>query len=213
MDPPPRLDRRLRVGTDDHVAGLEQLALPAPRVQVKHPPGLLQKIGVAGEDPRTVLPRFDRILGEPAADRRRRRVATPRSTTNRCNSERLKRESGTPCFLGSSHAIALTSATCSGADAARATRAFPITQPAKTLVVKALSPTTHKLGHHLQTGADLNIAQLISRVQNKLGALHLPMRPRIARRAMLQLGPLLLAQHDPIPAATRHRQPNSLQSP
>jgi hypothetical protein len=35
------------------------------------------------------------------------------------------------------------------------------------------------------------------------------MRPRIARRAMLQLGPLLFAQHDPIPTATRHRRPDS----
>jgi hypothetical protein len=35
------------------------------------------------------------------------------------------------------------------------------------------------------------------------------MRARVARRPMLQLGPLLLAQHDLIPAATRHHQPDS----
>jgi hypothetical protein len=50
---------------------------------------------------------------------------------------------------GSSHAVALTSAISSGGEAARATRAFPVTQPLKTLVVKAFSPAADKLGHHL----------------------------------------------------------------
>jgi hypothetical protein len=73
--------------------------------------------------------------------------------------------------------------------------------------VKALSPPADKLGHHLQTGADLNIAQPLGRVQNKLRALHLTMRARVARRPMLKLGPLLPAQHDLIPAATRQIRP------
>jgi len=104
--------------------------------------------------------------------------------------------------LGSSHAIALTSATCSGGEAARATHAFLVTQPIKALVVKAFSPPADKLGHHLQPPPDLNIAHPLRRVQNKLRALHFPMRPRVARRTMLELGALLLAQHDLIPAAT-----------
>jgi hypothetical protein len=134
---------------------------------------------------------------------------TPRSTTNRCSSERLKRDSGTPCCLGSSHAIALTSATCSGGEAARAARAFPVLQTFKTLIVEAFSPPTDKLGHHPQPGADLNIAQPLSRIQHELGSQHLTMRPRVARRAMLQLAPLLVTQIDLISAATRHHESDS----
>jgi hypothetical protein len=115
--------------------------------------------------------------------------------------------------LGSSHAIALTSATSSGGEAARATRAFPVAQSFKALVMKALSPAADKLGHHLQTGTDLNVAQPLSRIQNELRALHLTMRPRVARRPMLQLSPFLLAQLDLIPAAARHHQPDSPRLP
>jgi len=69
------LDRGFRVGADDHVAGLKQLAFPAPRVQVEHRAGLLKEVRVAREDPRAVLPRADRVVGQPTSDRRRRRVA------------------------------------------------------------------------------------------------------------------------------------------
>jgi site-specific DNA recombinase len=64
-----------RVGADDHVARFEQLALPAALVEVEHPAGLLEEVGVAREDPRALLPRLDRVLGQPAPDRRRGRLA------------------------------------------------------------------------------------------------------------------------------------------
>jgi hypothetical protein len=76
--------------------------------------------------------------------------------------------------------------------------------------VKAFSPPADKLGHHLQPGADLNVAQPLCGVQNELRALHLSMWPRVARRPMFEFDALLLAQHDLIPAATRHHQPDSL---
>jgi len=69
------LDRGLGVGADHQVAGLEQLALPATLVEVQPPPGLLQGVGVAGEDPPAVLPRLDRVLRQPAPDRRGGRLA------------------------------------------------------------------------------------------------------------------------------------------
>ncbi len=70
-----RLDRGLRVGADHQVAGFEQLALPATRVEVKHRAGPLEEVGVAREDPRLVPPGSDRVLGQPAPDRRGRRLA------------------------------------------------------------------------------------------------------------------------------------------
>jgi hypothetical protein len=69
------LDRRFRVGAEHHVAGFKQLAFPAPRIQVEHRAGLLKEVRVARKDPRPVLPRADRVVGQPPPDRRRRRVA------------------------------------------------------------------------------------------------------------------------------------------
>src|SRR5512134_328400 len=62
VDAPARLDRRLRVGTEHHVAGLEQLAFPAALVEVEHLPRLVEEVGVAREDTRALLPRLDRVL-------------------------------------------------------------------------------------------------------------------------------------------------------
>lgn len=62
VDPSAGLDRWLGISRDHHVAGLQQLALPAALVEVEHPPSLLQEVGVAREDPRTDLPRLDRVL-------------------------------------------------------------------------------------------------------------------------------------------------------
>src|SRR6266511_4569112 len=54
----------------------ETLAWPtsqeAAGVQVQHPAGLGAKVRVADEDPRAMLPRLDRVAGQPAADRGRR---------------------------------------------------------------------------------------------------------------------------------------------
>ena len=62
MDSPAGLDRGLRIRTDHHVAGLQQLSLEAALVEVEHPAGLLEEVGVARKDPRTVLPGLDRVL-------------------------------------------------------------------------------------------------------------------------------------------------------
>jgi hypothetical protein len=138
---------------------------------------------------------------------------TPRSRTNLCSSERLKRESGTPWLLGSSHAIALTSATCSGGEAARSSRAFPVAQPLDPLLVEPFSPPPDKLGQHLQPLTDLDVAQPFRGVQHELGSQHLTMGTRVTRSAVFQLVALLIAQHDLISAAARHHHENSSRYP
>jgi type VI protein secretion system component VasK len=115
--------------------------------------------------------------------------------------------------LGASHAIALTSATCSGGKTARAARALSIAQPLQTLLKEASSPAADKLGQHPQASADLDVAQPISREQHKPGAKHLPMLTRVARRTVLQLASLRIAQIDLIPAAARHQPQDSPQDP
>jgi hypothetical protein len=75
MDAPARLVRRLLVGADHELAQMQQLALPAPLVEVEHRPRLLQKSRIGGKDPGAVLPGPERILSQPAGDRRGRRLA------------------------------------------------------------------------------------------------------------------------------------------
>ncbi len=72
VESPAGLDRGLLVGADDEVAGLEPPSLPAALVEVEDAPGLLGEVGVAGEDPRAVAPRLDRVLGQPPPHRRPR---------------------------------------------------------------------------------------------------------------------------------------------
>jgi hypothetical protein len=45
------LDRGLLIAADDVVAGMQQLTVPAARVQVEYATGVDGELGVAGEDP------------------------------------------------------------------------------------------------------------------------------------------------------------------
>jgi hypothetical protein len=75
MDLSPGLDRGFRVGADHHVAGLQQFAIPAGRVEVQDRAGLGHEMRIARKDPRALMPGLDRILGQPPPDRRGRRPA------------------------------------------------------------------------------------------------------------------------------------------
>jgi hypothetical protein len=63
------LNGGLLVGADDIGIRLQFLALEDPVVEVQDHPGLGSQVGVAGEDPGAVLPRLDRVLGQPAPQR------------------------------------------------------------------------------------------------------------------------------------------------
>ena len=72
MDPGSGLDRRLLIRAHHEIAGLEQLSFPPALVQIEDPPGLHGEVRIAGEDPRAIVPRADRVLCEPPPDRDRR---------------------------------------------------------------------------------------------------------------------------------------------
>ena len=56
-------------------SGRQPLGVRDAGVEVKREGGLLGEVGVAREDPGTRLPRLDRVLVQPAPDRRRRRFS------------------------------------------------------------------------------------------------------------------------------------------
>src|SRR4051812_1346913 len=77
VDSPAGLDRGLLVGRDHQVARVQQLAVPAARIQIKDAAGLDGEVRGDRKDPRPVLPRPDRVGGQPAQDRRLRGITDP----------------------------------------------------------------------------------------------------------------------------------------
>jgi hypothetical protein len=134
---------------------------------------------------------------------------TPRSTTKRCSSERLKRESGTPWSLGNSHAIALTWATSSGGKTARAPHPRPIPQTLEALFAESSPPPADSFATQPQPSTNLGVGQAFSGHQHQLGALDLQMRARVTRRDVPELRPLSITQHHLVGTATRHQPTNS----
>jgi hypothetical protein len=69
-----RLQLGLLIGADHVLIRTQPAALEHPRVEIEYPPGLFGEGGIAREDPRARLPRLDRVIVQPAPDRRRGRV-------------------------------------------------------------------------------------------------------------------------------------------
>jgi hypothetical protein len=122
---------------------------------------------------------------------------TPRSIMSRCSSVRVKRESGRPWVAGSSQAIALTSATCSGGKTARASRALLVGEPSEPLVAESSSPLTDALGRAVESLGDLGVGLPARRVEDHPRPLDLAKGPCLGASDALELFALLAAQLDP----------------
>jgi hypothetical protein len=152
------LDRRLLIRAHDEIAGPQQLALPAALVQIKDPAGLLSEPRVAWEDPRAVVPR--RIAS--SLSQRQIVIAAivatiPRLTASRASSALDQRESGTPFSAGSSHASALTSATCAGGKTPRPTRPRSFLKTSQPLLAETSSPPRDSLARLVEALGDLRV--------------------------------------------------------
>ena len=131
---------------------------------------------------------------------------TASSISCRCSSALEKRDSGTPCARGSSHAIAFTSATCSGGKTARAARALEIIKSVQATLAEASSPAPDCLSGHPQSLADLGVGPALRGQQNELGPLDLAVRAGVAAGGAVLERSLFLVR-----AASRHRSTSSLQ--
>src|SRR4051794_34060100 len=131
---------------------------------------------------------------------------TPRSITSRCSSVRENRPSGRPCVTGSSHAIALTSATCCGGKTARATRARLVLQTIQAIVEEPPSPLADDPGRRVQSGCDLGVMQPLGGIEHDPRALDFLPRTLLRPRDPDQLATLVLAEFDPVTGPARHHQ-------
>jgi hypothetical protein len=206
MAPAARLQLRLLIGADHVLVGPQPLALKDTVIEIEHTAGLLGEQRVAREDPRAGLPRLDRILVQPAPDRRRRSAgSTPRSITSRCSSTRENLESGKPLVAGSSQAIALTSAICCGGKTARATRARLVLEPFQPIIKEPSSPLPHDPGGGVQPDRDLGVRDTARRVEHDPRALHVLERQLLRPRTPRQLNALFLGERDPVLRRACHR--------
>jgi hypothetical protein len=132
---------------------------------------------------------------------------TPRSTTSRCSSVRVKRDSGRPCVTGSSQAIALTSATCSGGKTPRTARARFVGKSLETTLAKPRSPAADDLWMAVEPGSDLRVLRALGGIEDHPRPLHLTPGRRHRPRPPLKLNALLAAQLDHMAAPPRHDHP------
>jgi hypothetical protein len=96
-DPSARLDRRLLLGADDVVAGVQALALPAAGVEIEDRPALAAKFGSRGK----IHERCCQGLMASSVSHRQPVtpeicLAIPRAIASRASSEEDHRNSGTP---------------------------------------------------------------------------------------------------------------------
>ena len=124
----------------------------------------VREVRVAREDPRAVVPRADRVLSEPPPDRDRRdrrddptSDRLPRQLSARPARERDARSAG------SSHARALTSATCPGGKTPRPTRPRSLLKPLQPLLAEAVSPRRNRLARLTQALGDLRVRSPLGR--------------------------------------------------
>src|SRR5437773_11294767 len=81
----------------------------------------------------------------------------PRLTASRASSALDQRESATPRSAGSSHASALTSATCTGGKTPRPTRPRSLLKPLQPLLAEAFSPRRDRLARLTEPLGDLRV--------------------------------------------------------
>jgi hypothetical protein len=112
---------------------------------------------------------------------------TARSTTSRCSSVRVKRDSGRPWVAGSSQAIALTSATSCGGKTARATRARPVAESPQAILEEAPAPLADDPSGGVEANGDLGVREPIGRIEHDPRPLHLPPRPLLSPSDPLKL--------------------------
>ena len=191
-----RLQQGFLIGGDDEVTGVQQLALEPAREEVQDDAGLRGERRSRGK----IQARCRQGLSAASCSQRQTVVA---------DASQIARSSTSWCRrgvrAGSSHAIATTSAPCSGGKTARATRARPFLQPLDALLAEPPSPLAHDLRMAIDAHGDLLVLQAVGGMQDQPRPLHIPKRQRRGLRPALTLGTLVSSQRDRIRLAREAR--------
>jgi hypothetical protein len=203
-----RLDGGLLVGTDHIGVRLQLLVLKDPVVQVQDHPGLGGEVGVAREDPGAVLPRLDRVLGQPAPQRRGRDVV------DQAGGQDLGAQLGEappakryPAGGGQLAGDRLARGDHPGRKGAWAAGPLAVTQTFHALLEEPLAPLAGRVGRQSKLAGDPPIGPPCRGQQDDPGPGHLAVLGRAPAHQRLQQPPLRRPQRDlewAAPAATCH---------
>jgi hypothetical protein len=190
------LDRGLLIGGDHILVWAQRSAVPAAGVQVQDPGGLGAEVRVADEDPRAVLPRLDRVLGQPPADRSGRdrlgdapgdRLAGQfRAAPHRQRHAQFCRQlAGQRLDLGDLH----------GGEAGRPARPLAIGQARQPMGGEPAAPLAGGVGGDAKPSGDGGVGHPACCQQHDLGAQHLPVRGGLAAFLALEAMTITSGQH------------------
>jgi hypothetical protein len=178
------LELGLLVRGDHVVVGAERDAVEDARVQVENPSCFRTEVGVAGEDPRPVAPRLDRVGVQPAAHRRRR---------DRLDETLCQR-------LDPGHHL--------GSEDPGPTRSGTVLQSDETLFEEALPPSRRDVDAHPDLLGDVHVLSAVGSKQHDPSTDNLGVRRSARRRPLLKDGPVNVTQLDLERRTARH-QPTS----
>jgi hypothetical protein len=154
---------------------VEQLPFPPALIEVEHGARLGEEVRVGGEDPGAMLPGLERVLLEPAGNRRGGGLAdAPLDDEAMELSAREKRERGRPCALGSSQAIAFTCATSSGGKTPRSAWPRSVAKAVEALLEEALAPERDRPQCAVEAAGDLRVRLPLGGEEDDLRSQHSP---------------------------------------
>ncbi len=198
----------LLVGADHIGVRLQLLALEDPVVQVQDHSGLGGKVGVAGEDPGAVLPRLDRVLGQPAPQRGGGDVVDQAGGQDLgaqfSEAPAAKRDAAGGGQLTGDR---LARGDHRGREGARAAGPLAVAQTFHALLVEAFAPLAGRVGRQPELAGDPPVGPPRRGQQHDAGPGHLAMLGRAPAHQRLQHPPLRRPQRDlerAAPAATCH---------
>ena len=136
---------------------------------------------------------------------------TPLSITARRTSSMLKRENGRSNCAGSSHAIALTEATCLGGKRAGPSGSRPLFERLEAFEMEPLSHPTDKRTRRVQPCRDCHVVRPIRCVQDHPCPDDLSIGCLRRSRSPFNHSTLVVAQLDPIRSRPSHVRPSSIE--
>ena len=187
-----RLQLRLLVSRDHVVVRTERDAAEGALVQVEDSRRFGGKVGIAGEDPRPVLPGLDRRRVQPAAHRRGR-DRLDQSFAHRLGGQLVRapaREWHRPP-LGRFAGERLDAGDDACAKAPWSSRASSVAQAAEPLLRKALAPLGGDVDAHSDASRDLDVLHAFRRQEHDPRPDDCGVRDRPRRRLLLEDGPFL----------------------
>jgi hypothetical protein len=177
------LNTGLLISRDHEVIGAQRGALPNALIQVKDTTSLGRKVGVARENPASMLPRAQGITAEPApqgstADLRDQPLSNSVLADLSDREPRQGQSEAVRQFTGERLNLNYEA----GGKSGREPPSWLLIETGETILVEAFSLLAHNLARRIQACSDAIVGQTLRRQQHDLGPQHITIWWRIFPR-------------------------------